>query len=165
MNAIRIMVADNHPVFRQGLCDLLELDPNFIVVDQAADSETALYLALKQQPDIILLDLNLPGETGLTVTRKLRVALPKCRTIITGYGGIERITVSLRAGASAFCAKDTLPEALFRTVYAVAQGKFVVGRHEFNKAGIDRWLSEQLVVKDDLFIADQTHYNAEALHF
>jgi DNA-binding NarL/FixJ family response regulator len=127
METIKILIVDDHPLFRQGLVDVLDTDPGLHVVAQAADGEVAIARALEHRPDVILMDVNLPNANGLGVTRRILAELPKTKVIIlTGYDDAEQVFHALRLGASAYCSKDIPPELLLSTVYSVSQGDYVV---------------------------------------
>ena len=79
---VRILIADDHPIFRDGLRRLLEADPGLTVVGEAADGSEALKLAIKLKPDILLLDLAMPRQTGLDTLPELTSACPQVRTIV-----------------------------------------------------------------------------------
>lgn len=127
METIKILIVDDHPLFRQGLVDVLDTDPGLQVVAQAADGDVAVARALEQHPDVILMDVNLPNANGLGVTRRILNDLPQTKIVIlTGYDDEEQVFHALRLGASAYCSKDIPPEALLNTVHAVSQGEYVV---------------------------------------
>ena len=130
---IKLLIVDDHPVFRQGLRDVLETDPRIHIVGEAADGEIAIELAYQLSPDVILMDINLPTINGLQVTRKIRSQLPHIYVImITGYDDAEQVFHALRSGASAYCPKDITPEALLRAIIAVNEGLFDVGEKTMN---------------------------------
>ncbi|HFC12433.1 MAG TPA: response regulator transcription factor, partial [Anaerolineae bacterium] len=113
MNSIKVMLVDDHPLFRQGLRDVIETDPGLNVVAEAADGKLAIQLAYQTQPDVILMDINLPTINGLQVTRKIKAGLPNAQVItITGYDDAQQVLHALRAGASAYCPKDINPETI-----------------------------------------------------
>ncbi|MFN2107821.1 MAG: response regulator [Candidatus Promineifilaceae bacterium] len=144
MAPIRLLVVDDHPVFRQGLRDVLSTDSEIVVVGEAADGKEALEQAYALQPDVILMDINLPGNSGLQATSQLQERLPEARVIvITGYDEPEQIYHSLRAGAAAFCSKDMPPESLIRTVHAVNEGKIVIQRQVFNEQEAEEWIQRR----------------------
>ena len=144
MAPIRLLVVDDHPVFRQGLRDVLSTDSEIVVVGEAADGKEALEQAYALQPDVILMDINLPGNSGLQATSQLQERLPEARVIvITGYDEPEQIYHSLRAGAAAFCSKDMPPESLIRTVHAVNEGKIVIQRQVLNEQEAEEWVQRR----------------------
>ena len=145
MSQVKILIVDDHPVFRQGLCDVLETEPGLTVTGEAADGEVAIDLAYKLNPDVILMDINLPTINGLQVTRRIKASLPDIKIImITGYDDAEQIFHALRAGASAYCAKDTTPEALIRMIHTVYEGYYVVGEKIMNHDEVVQWVEEKI---------------------
>ena len=158
---IKLLIVDDHPVFRQGLRDVLETDPRIHIVGEAADGEIAIELAYQLSPDVILMDINLPTINGLQVTRKIRSQLPHIYVImITGYDDAEQVFHALRSGASAYCPKDITPEALLRTIIAVNEGLYVVGEKTMNHDEVVEWVDTRVgrlagtiaPDSDDLFV-------------
>jgi len=145
MDAIKILIVDDHPLFRQGLVDVLETDPGLSVVAQAADGEVAISHALELRPDIVLMDVNLPNANGLRVTRRILNELPKTKVIIlTGYDDAEQVFHALRLGAAAYCSKDIPPEGLLNTIYAVYNGGFVVHGQVMTYEEVIIWVQQRL---------------------
>jgi DNA-binding NarL/FixJ family response regulator len=121
---IRIVVVDDHPVVREGLMASLQDDPEFQVVESAASAEEALPLVSAQRPDIILLDLELPGIDGLEAVPTLVAAHPESRTIIlTAYDTDERVLGAIRAGARGYLLKGASLEEIARAIRAVHAGE------------------------------------------
>lgn len=142
---IKLLIVDDHPVFRQGLRDVLETDPRVQVVGEAADGEIAIELAYQLNPDVILMDINLPTINGLQVTRKIRSQLPHINVVmITGYDDAEQVFHALRSGASAYCPKDITPEALLRIIFAVHEGMFVVGEKTMTHDEVIEWVDTRV---------------------
>lgn len=151
MAPITVMIVDDHPLFRQGLRDVIEMDDHLEVVAEAADGKLAIQLAFIHQPNVILMDINLPTINGLQVTRKIKAGLPETQVItITGYDDAQQVLHALRAGASAYCPKDIVPETLIKIIHAVHAGYFVVGEKRMTYEELVRWLDDKLGVQDAL---------------
>jgi DNA-binding NarL/FixJ family response regulator len=145
MTTNRVVIVDDHPVFRQGLRDVLETDPQLEIVGEAANGEMAIQLAEDIDPDVMLMDINLPDIMGLQVTRQIRTRHPEVKVIvITGYDDTEQAFHAIRAGASAYCPKDITPESLIATIYAVRDGMFVVGERQMTHDEIVQWVEEKV---------------------
>ena len=141
---ITILVVDDHPLFRQGVVDALMLEPDLQVVGQAADGETALEMLREQQPQVALVDVNLPGLNGQQVMRQaLSEKLPTRFLLLTAYDDPSQRLHAMRGGAAAYCSKDVEPERLVAQVRLAAQGKYIIGEQVLESAGLERWLRAQ----------------------
>ena len=131
---IRILIVDDHPVFRYGLRQLLESEPGFVVVGEAADGPQALKLARELAPHIMLLDLAIPGRPGLDVLREVANGGPPVRTIIL-TAALEKtdIAQALQLGARGIVLKEVAPELIFESIHAVMKGRFWVGRESVSE--------------------------------
>ncbi len=124
MTSVRIVLADDHTIVRAGLCKLLESMPAFQVVGQADDGRKVLELAEQLQPDLVLMDLSMPGLTGLEATARLRKAWPKMRVVILSmHQNEEYVRQALRNGAVAYLLKDAAPQELEQALHAVLRGE------------------------------------------
>lgn len=142
---IKVLIVDDHPVFRQGLRDVLETDPNLNIIGEAADGEVALEIVPEINPDVILMDINLPTMNGLQVTRKIKGQFPQIKVImITGYDDAEQVFHALRAGASAYCPKDITPEALIGIINIVQDGNYVVGEKTMTHDEVLEWVEQKI---------------------
>lgn len=142
---IRLLIVDDHPVFRGGLIDVMDTDPNIDVVGEAADGEVAIEIAQEVKPDVILMDINLPTINGLQVTRKIKGQMEDVRVImITGYDDAEQVFHALRAGASAYCPKDITPEALISVVHSVHDGKYYVDEKTMSYDDLMNWVEQKI---------------------
>jgi DNA-binding NarL/FixJ family response regulator len=120
---IRVLIADDHAVVRQGLRTFLDLQADIDVVGEAADGEKAVAVAAEHAPDVILLDLVMPGLDGIGALRRLREAAPAARVIVlTSFGEDERLFTALRAGASGYLLKDVEPAELVRSIRTAHSG-------------------------------------------
>jgi len=138
---IRVAVVDDHPFFRQGVCDVLLAEDDIEVVAEAADGQEALELIPKVAPDVTLMDVNLPSLNGLRVTQQLKNAYPQLNFIIlTAYDDEEQIYHAIRIGASAYFSKDVNPVQLIETVRLVAEGYYVISGKRMTTEQVEQWL-------------------------
>lgn len=127
MADVSVLIVDDHPLFRQGLLDVLEAESGVRVVGVAGDAENAVEQAREHTPDVILMDINLPAGNGLRATRAVLREMPATKIIVlTGYDDIEQMARAMRAGAVGYCTKDIPPEELMSAIEAVHGGRFVL---------------------------------------
>ena len=135
---LRVLIADDHGVLRAGLRALLKTEEDLQVVDEAADGETALRLASRLRPDIVLLDLSMPGPGGIEVTRKLKEMLPATRVLIlTVHEDETLLREALKAGASGYIIKRAVESELINAIHAVSRGEIYV------HPAMTRWLLQE----------------------
>jgi DNA-binding NarL/FixJ family response regulator len=121
--AVRIVVADDHQVVRDGFAGLLETQPDFTVVGTASDGAEAVRICRDLRPDVVLMDVRMPGMDGIEATRQLsRFAVDARVLILTTFDLDEYVFDALRAGASGFLLKDVTAERLFDAVRVIAAG-------------------------------------------
>jgi DNA-binding NarL/FixJ family response regulator len=121
---IRLLLADDHTVVRDGLRQLLEQVEDLDVVAAAADGEQAVSLAAEHVPDVVLMDLEMPVLSGVEATRQIVAAEPATRVVVlTSFADRERILDALDAGAVGYLLKDAEPDELVRGVRAAARGE------------------------------------------
>jgi two-component system, NarL family, response regulator YdfI len=122
--AIRILVADDHLIIRQGLRLIFETQEGFDIVGDASDGAEAVRLCAELKPDVVLMDLRMPGMDGLTAIERLRCEQPGIAVVIlTTFNEDDLMMRGLRAGAKGYLLKDTDRETLFNTVRAAARGE------------------------------------------
>nr|WP_307844545.1 response regulator transcription factor [Actinospica acidithermotolerans] len=126
--SIRVLIADDHPMVRQGLRVFLELEPDLEVVGEASDGAEAAALTAELLPDVVLLDLVMPGVDGLTALETLaEQGLAERALVVTSFGEYRSALPALRAGARGYISKDVDPAALATAVRAVAAGHVLLG--------------------------------------
>ena len=124
MAPITVLIADDHPIVREGLHAVLTDQPDLAVVGQAATGAEAVALALAHRPDVILMDLRMPGMNGVESIAAIRAQWPQAHVIVlTTYDGDEDIYRALQTGAQAYLLKDTPRAELLETIRAVARGQ------------------------------------------
>jgi len=122
-HAIRILIADDHPVVRDGLAAMLGTQPDFAVVATAANGQEAVRLAAELKPDVVLLDLEMPELDGVEALVRMRAASPAVRALVfTAFDTDERILGAVRAGAQGYLLKGAPRDELFRAVRVISQG-------------------------------------------
>lgn len=120
---IRVLVADDHAIVRKGIRALLATEPHIEVVGEARDGEEAIAEVQRLHPDIILMDLVMPGMDGLEATRRLQHTHPDVRTLVlTSFDGDDKVFPAIRAGASGYLLKDSGPEELEKAIVRVHRG-------------------------------------------
>ena len=121
---IRILIADDHLIVRQGLRLILETEQEFELIGEAADGVEAVQLAEQLKPDVILMDLRMPRMDGISAIRQLRIEQPEVAIVIlTTYNEDDLMRQGLEAGARGYLLKDTDRATLFNTIRAAAQGQ------------------------------------------
>lgn len=123
MTPIRVVLVDDHDIVREGLRQVLQTSGDFEVVGEAGDGRNAMKVVLDQRPDVVLLDITLPGESGIDVLHRLRSALPELRVLMLSvHDDAEYVLESVRSGARGYLRKDTTPADLRAAVLAVNAG-------------------------------------------
>ncbi len=124
---IRILIADDHPIVREGLAAMLSTQPDMELVGEAADGAQAVTLALQTHPDVILLDLVMPRKDGVAAIREIVAGDPKARILVlTSYGDDERVFPAIKSGALGYLLKDTPRDRLLQAIRDVARGQAIL---------------------------------------
>lgn len=122
---VGILIVDDQALFREGLRTLLTVQPDFEVLGEAGNGEEALRLAVRSQPNVVLMDLRMPVMDGVTATQRLRETLPQCKVIVlTTFDDDETVFDGLRAGAVGYLLKDVSSEKLFEAIRAADRGEY-----------------------------------------
>jgi NarL family two-component system response regulator YdfI len=123
-DTIRLLIADDHLIVRQGLRLILETEPGFELIGEASDGAEAVQLATELQPDVILMDLRMPRVDGITAIKQLRVEQPQIEIVIlTTFNEDELMREGLQAGARGYLLKDTDRATLFNSIRAASRGE------------------------------------------
>ena len=160
---IRILIADDHPVVRQGLRTILESQPDFSVVAEAGDGISAVRLAEQYEPDVMIVDMVLPRLSGQEVARQIRDHLPATRILMLSIHAEEAYVLqALRSGAHGYVLKETNPSELVRAVNQV------IRRQEYlssvlNKERIESFMKQAQEGRFDVH-ETLTHREREVLH-
>lgn len=126
-DVVRLVVADDHPVVRSGLVGLLGAEPDLAVVGEAGDGDEAVRVALATRPDVVLMDLRMPGTDGVAATARLRDGLPETRVLVlTTFETDADILRAVEAGAAGYLLKDAPTAELVAGVRGVARGETVL---------------------------------------
>jgi DNA-binding NarL/FixJ family response regulator len=133
----RILVVDDHALFRVGIRNILEQEDDFIVVGEADHARAAFDLAVEHTPDIILMDLTLPGSSGIETTQRIKREVPATGVIILSDEEDEdALFDSIKAGAAAFILKDVDPDDLVTIIRRVRGGEYLINDKVFSKPSV-----------------------------
>lgn len=126
MEPLRVLIADDHPLFRHGIRALLESTPGFVVVGEASAGEEAIVHATELQPDIILMDVQMPGINGIEATRQILRESPNIRILmVTMFEDDASVFTAMRSGARGYVLKDAEKGDLLRAIRAVGNGEAI----------------------------------------
>ncbi len=126
MDSLRLLIADDHPLFRHGLAGSLESEADIEVVGEATTGDEAIAFAERMQPDVVLMDIQMPGSNGLEATRSIVRASPQIRVLIlTMFEDDASVFTAMRAGARGYVLKDSEKEAIVRAIRAVGRGEAI----------------------------------------
>lgn len=121
---IRVLIADDHGIVRKGLRALLSTEPHIEVVGEAETGRQAVEEALRLQPDVVLMDLVMPGMDGLEAIRELRAKSARIRILVlTSFAGDDKVFPAIKAGALGYLLKDSSPEQLVQAIHQVYRGE------------------------------------------
>jgi len=133
---IRLMLVDDHPVMRAGLANLLSGEPGFSVVAQASDARAALAGWREHRPDVLLLDISLPGLDGIEVLRQIKAEAPQARVLmLTSSEAKEDLRQSMAAGAAGYVTKSVDPDVLFAAIRGAFEKPSVIEQGDLVRPG------------------------------
>ncbi|MBN2147164.1 MAG: response regulator transcription factor [Anaerolineales bacterium] len=146
MSEITVLIIDDHPLFRQGVADLLSFEADIRVIGQASNGEDAVRLIRELCPTVAILDINIPKLNGQQVMRQvINEKLPTRVVLLTAYDDVDQMVVAIRNGAAAYCVKSIEPERLLWTVRQVSQGYYVLGAKVFSRNELELWLDHLML--------------------
>jgi DNA-binding NarL/FixJ family response regulator len=124
---IRILLVDDHSLFRMGVASLLSAEPGFEVVGEAADGQEAIEGARRLMPDLILMDLSMPGVDGLEATRRIKEEMPYVRIVMLTFSDDARdLFEAIKSGAHGYLLKKIDPQAFFETLRGAVNGEAAI---------------------------------------
>lgn len=125
-DVLRVLIADDHPIFRNGMRALLASVPDIEVVGEVASGDEAIARAAELQPDVVLMDLQMPGVSGIEATRQILFASPHIRVlVVTMHEDDYSIFTAMRAGARGYIVKGAGPDEMLRAIRAVGSGEAI----------------------------------------
>ena len=120
-----VLIVDDHPLFREGLKAIIALDDNFQVVGEAGNGREGLKMCEELRPALVLVDLSLPDQNGIELTRKIRKLLPKTRImVVTMHSKVDYITQAFKAGATGYIVKESTSTRLIQGLEAICKGEY-----------------------------------------
>lgn len=151
MDTIRVLISDDHPLFRKGMRTLLDSEPDMEVVGEASSGNEAQELAAQLQPDLVLMDLQMPGGGGLTATRQITKISPHIRIlVITLFEDDASVFAALRAGARGYILKDAGEDEIIRAIRAVNDGEAIFSPAIASQL-IDYFSSSKKIIPKEVF--------------
>ncbi|MGD8965916.1 MAG: response regulator transcription factor [Anaerolineae bacterium] len=124
MEAVRVLIVDDHAVVREGLRTLIGSEEGLVLVGEAGNGDQAVTLARRLRPDVILMDLVMPRKGGIEAIREIKQDVPETRVLVlTSFAEKEKVFPAIKAGAHGYLLKDTSPAQLLQAIYDVHEGK------------------------------------------
>ncbi len=162
MSALTVLIADDHPLFRKGMRSLLATMPDITLVVEAKSGREAVEMALAHQPDVVLMDLQMPEGSGLAATRELNKISPNIRIlVVTLFEDDDSIFTALRAGARGYILKDADEEEMMRAIRAIGEGEAIFSPTIATRL-IDYFATTSRQVPQEIF-PELTHREREIL--
>jgi DNA-binding NarL/FixJ family response regulator len=169
---LRVVVVDDHELVRQGLTGLLRYQPDLEVVGEAGDAEGAMDVIAKCNPDVVLMDIDLPGEDGITATRRLSATYPELALVmLTVHDDADRLLEAVKAGAQGYLVKNIRSQDLLEQLRGVGRGEAAISRRmaarllaEFRKQDVLSEGADTILTGRELEVLElvaQRHSNKE----
>ncbi len=134
MDKIRVLIADDHPIFRHGMRGVLESESDIEVIAEASDGKQAIALARSLTPDVVLVDVCMPTTDGVEVARSVKLHLPGTGIVMmTAYDDEEKLFEAIKVGAAAYYLKDVGPDELLDGIRRVAHGEYLINESVLTK--------------------------------
>ncbi len=170
---ISIVIVDDHPMFRDGLQQAFGLEHDLNVIGYAENGEDALRIVRQLEPEILILDINLPLVNGMQVARQLKTdRLSTSIIMLTAYHDEEQVLHAMRSGAAAYCSKDITPDELIQVIRDVADGQHVVNGERMDERQLEEWVQSSVAAMSGPYIVDAdehfiplSHREMEILQF
>ena len=144
MEAIRVLIMDDHPIFRRGIRWILDSAPDIEVISEAENGQEAIDLADRLSPDVVLVDINLPGMNGLEIARVIKRRDPRMRIVVLSVSeDDEQLFNAIKVGAAAYAQKGIAPEELMRIIREVAAGAYLINDTVMNKPDVAKRVLSQ----------------------
>ena len=144
MNKITLVIVDDHPMFRQGVVDSLSLEDDMVFLGQASTGEEGLELIRQIKPQVVIMDVNMPGMNGQQVTHLMvQEKLPSRVLLLTGYDDSSQAVHAALAGAAGYCSKEIDSQTRANGIREVAAGKYIIGTRIMTRREVDSWLDDQ----------------------
>lgn len=142
---ITVIIIDDHPLFRQGVMDVLSMSESIRVVAEASNGEEGLQLIRSIQPDVAIVDISLPGINGQQLTQQgVQEKLSTRFMLLTAYNDREQVLHSAWAGAAGYCSKDIEPDRLIKAIHEISKGNFVIEGNIFTDIEFQEWMHRQM---------------------
>jgi DNA-binding NarL/FixJ family response regulator len=144
VDSIRVIIVEDHPLFREGLRRMIKDQPDLTALAEVGDGGEVLDAVRQHNPDLVLMDVNLPTQNGLLTARQVKGEFPNVKIIIlTAYHDEEQNFHAIRSGASAYFAKDVAPDQLLNAIHEVAKGNYIIDGGVMSESRMESWLLKQ----------------------
>jgi two-component system invasion response regulator UvrY len=141
---ISILIADDHTIVREGLKQILAETPDMVVVDEASNGQEVLDKALKNEHDVILLDISMPGRSGLDILKQLKTERPRTAVLVLSMYSEEQYALrALKAGASGYLTKESAPDRLIEAIRKVSEGRKYISASVAEKLAFNLEMGEE----------------------